>query len=963
MILNVFKWRSIPTPASNSGKSILIASTVALLLNGSLVTDAASSRPVPSDFSSLADSKPDIVWRNRANGANSIWLMNGTNQSQDVSIASCAPTGWKIVGTGEYDGDSNNDLFWQAIVPGQSGDGAVAVWRMIGTTFQNAVAINPICEGLWRVVATADFNGDNFADLLLQHEITGNKCIEFMSGGANPIGCAELRDTNGNNNSDTNWVMTAAGDFGQFVNGAVNPTKDGTPDIVLRNFKTGQIAIWLMVRTNSTTSATFTGILTPGTQPDQDQKIVGAADFDDGGTGATDLLWRHAISGQNNVWKMGGTVYQNTAYKLSARTDPAWRIATQDMGDSTWRLPTVYGGVSATITPPGIRLDFNIQPKLISTTDPSLVGHIYINRRQLPGGSWTPMTTPLLPYNVTSWLDQNVLSGTRYEYEVARSVSDPGVYYTPSRIVAGISIPPTDNRGHVILLIDGLLENDAGVTSQQVDPLLRAQLTDALATFQKDLVGDGWRVTAVRLGNSSNPVRHDDINWGSNPQRIQTVKDEIAARKASDTACIIIIGHLAIPYSGTTGVDGHNDVPLNRPDHQGAWPADMYYGDLQSWPDTDQNLHTNIDFPDNSTFLGDKKFDPNFFGRYCDPTDPLCPPAKLEYAVGRIDFARLPQLGTDTIANHPTGAEIDLLVKYFTKNHKYRWRLAPFPLNERGVVYGTFSYNQQLVALNHVTDESNTILYENAVRNCWRFYGSGPGKLMCGDPYFQNSESSTWGFLAGPGAYDGISMEAGGGGIGPDWEHRSSQLANYSIQPPVAFYVFLGSYFGDWNIGTNFMRATLAQPNYPLAVMWTRYAQWRFAQMALGEHLGTGLTNMVNEPVALGESMAADQRRELIILGDPTLRLDTLAPPTGVTKIISGSQATLNWNSVTNFAYYIYKGTDTLAGPFNTLLAINPARPYTRSHQAGDVYMVRAVQIKATGSGSYYNISQGVIPP
>jgi hypothetical protein len=108
-------------------------------------------------------------------------------------------------------------------------------------------------------------------------------------------------------------------------------------------------------------------------------------------------------------------------------------------------------------------------------------------------------------------------------------------------------------------------------------------------------------------------------------------------------------------------------------------------------------------------------------------------------------------------------------------------------------------------------------------------------------------------------------------------------------------------------------------------------------------------------------ALLGDQRRELTILGDPTLRLDTLATPTGVTKNISGNQVTLNWDSASGTDFYVYKGTDSLAGPF-TRIAINPPKPYIRSHVPGDLYMVRAVQLKFTGSGSYYNMSQGVIP-
>lgn len=87
-------------------------------------------------------------------------------------------------------------------------------------------------------------------------------------------------------------------------------------------------------------------------------------------------------------------------------------------------------------------------------------------------------------------------------------------------------------------------------------------------------------------------------------------------------------------------------------------------------------------------------------------------------------------------------------------------------------------------------------------------------------------------------------------------------------------------------------------------------------------------------------------------------------PPTGVTKGITNNVGTLNWNSAppgNGIDFYVYKGTDSLAGPF-TRVALNPATPYILTHVPGDLYMVRAAQRKYTGSGSYYNLSQGVIP-
>ena len=59
------------------------------------------------------------------------------------------------------------------------------------------------------------------------------------------------------------------------------------------------------------------------------------------------------------------------------------------------------------------------------------------------------------------------------------------------------------------------------------------------------------------------------------------MKSEIVNECISDTSInsLFLIGHIPIPYSGNITADGHYD-------HKGAWPADLYYGELDGeWTD------------------------------------------------------------------------------------------------------------------------------------------------------------------------------------------------------------------------------------------------------------------------------------------------------------------------------------------------------------------------------------------
>ncbi len=116
----------------------------------------------------------------------------------------------------------------------------------------------------------------------------------------------------------------------------------------------------------------------------------------------------------------------------------------------------------------------------------------------------------------------------------------------------------------------------------------------------------------------------------------------------------------------------------------------------------------------------------------------------------------------------------------------------------------------------------------------------------------------------------------------------------------------------------------------------------------------------------LYRSQSNDFARAIYIelLGDPTLRLEPVAPPANFSAAANGLSVALNWSpsidSVTG--YHIYRATSS-AGTFTRLTSSLitgttftdlgvPAGSYT--------YMIRGVALQTNPSGSYYNPSQGV---
>ena len=73
------------------------------------------------------DTKPDILWRNTATGANAVWYMDGVNLIGIADLPALPSLSYALVGVGDFNGDSKPDILWR-----NTGTGANAVWYMDG---------------------------------------------------------------------------------------------------------------------------------------------------------------------------------------------------------------------------------------------------------------------------------------------------------------------------------------------------------------------------------------------------------------------------------------------------------------------------------------------------------------------------------------------------------------------------------------------------------------------------------------------------------------------------------------------------------------------------------------------------------------------------------------------------------------------------------------------------------------
>ena len=458
--------------------------------------------------------------------------------------------------------------------------------------------------------------------------------------------------------------------------------------------------------------------------------------------------------------------------------------------------------------------------------------------------------------------------------------------------------------GYILAGINAPLVEDRGKLILIVDNTHATELAPELARLQQDLAGDGWTV-----------IRHDVSPTAS----VASVKSLIKADYDADRTNVkaaLLFGHVPVPRSGDINPDGH-------PNHIGAWAADTYYADMDGvWTDSSVN-DTSAERADNFNVPGDGRFDQGEI------------PSDLELAVGRVDLSNM----TCYANKIPSRSEVDLLRQYLNKDHNFRNGLLVVP--RRGLVADNFGYTY---------DESfSAPAYSGFAA---MFGGTNTTTLDYGT-YFPTltSQGYLFSYACGGGAYYTCN------GIG-----GSDDFVLNDIQ--TVFTMFFGSYFGDWDNESNFLRASLGSGS-ALATSWSGRPLYFYHRMALGETVGQSVRLSQNNGVGGVYEPHYEGSRYVNtgLLGDPTLRLHPVLPPTSVTAT-AGAGLVLSWTASGDAAiqgYHVYRSTNA-AGPFTRLnnSLVGNVTFTDPAPVANGIYMIRAVKLESTSSGTYLNPSQGI---
>ncbi len=561
--------------------------------------------------------------------------------------------------------------------------------------------------------------------------------------------------------------------------------------------------------------------------------------------------------------------------------------------EATWEYAVQ---VSATVqTSPA---QINLSWPQDSTTTPN---SYTVYRKGLNDTSWGSGTS--LPGTATSYTDNNVAAGSAYEYQIVKSTS---LYNGYGYIYAGVNAPLIESRGKLILI---------------VDQTYAADLTNELGQLQQDLIGDGWTI-----------LRHDVGRTDS----VTSVKALIQADYNADpnnVNAVFLFGHVPVPYSGNIVPDGH------VPGHQGAWPADAYYGDMHgTWTDNSVNI-TGADDVRNHNVPGDGKFDQSVL------------PAPIDLMVGRVDLANLPgQLTWGGPATFPT--EKELLRNYLNKDHRFRFGQMAAP--RRGLVGDYFGIR------------NGEAFAASGWRNFAPFVGANNITFLPNQgtwiPTLSNN-TYLWAYGCGAGSYTSV------GGLGNTGQYNDGvtpELVNADIH--AVFTLLFGSWFGDWDSQDDIMRAVLAVQDYGLTCAWSGRPHWFMHHMALGLPIGySARLTQNNHDGGLYQTQinSAAGNVHVALMGDPALRMHPVLPAGNLSASPASGGVRLNW-SVSSDAvvgYHVYHAS-SLAGPFTRLTSSTPLNSTTFVDTTGasgsGVYMVRAVKLETSASGTYFNPSQGV---
>ena len=529
--------------------------------------------------------------------------------------------------------------------------------------------------------------------------------------------------------------------------------------------------------------------------------------------------------------------------------------------------------------------------------------------RRLKGEvTWVSQAT--LTVTDTTWADATALPGVEYEYWMRRTYTTISPNTAVGYISAGYNLPMVESRGVTLLVVDDTMMTPLAAEIEQL---------------KRDMIADGWTVQVIQA------ARRDSL---SDVTAVADTKALIKAAYDADPANVkqaYILGHVAVPYSGSQAPDGHGN-------HSGAWSADGFYGDMNgTWTDTSVT-NTSSSETRIHNIPGDGKLDQNTI------------PSTLELMVGRVDLRNMQRAPATNVS------EVSLLRRYLKKAHDFKYKQGAYANLERRVL---------------IRDGFGLFSSESFMRTGWAWGFTGVGRPP--EVTFDEAPSGNWWTHAATNRY---LMANGNGGGSYETCGSVGNTADFGRRPfQAAFVSLFGSYFGDWDVTNNFMRAPLAGnatgDGLGLTCFWAGRPTFFMHHMATGETIGYSIRNSMNSqfsafsnPIYTPVNFPGGGTH-LGLMGDPSLRMHIVEPPRNLAATSISGSVNLSWTASAEsnlLGYHVYRAA-TAAGPFTRLTTTPLATPsYSdASGVAGTTYsyLVRTLKMETSPGGTYENLSLG----